>query len=466
MAKDLRHFLAELEKRLPEEYAEVDREVDPRFELPGVLRKLQEENRYPAVRFNKVKGSAFPVVSNLFASTRRLALAFGLDPDTPDLIGGYLQREERLVKPKRVRSAPVHDHVLEGRKVDLTRLPVVTHCEKDAAPYFTSAVGVFKDPDTGVYDVGIFRMQLKGRDKVGVLYGAYSKAARVIRKNESRGKGTEMAVFIGHHPAAILCSQTKVPVDVDEFAVMGGLLGEPVELVAARNVDVLVPARAEFVLEGEILPGVREPEGPFGEYPWYYGLEYDSHVMKVRTVTHRDGAIYHDIFSAHPDHNMCAKIQREAVLYKRVKMAVPSVKAVALPISGTCRHVGYVSIAKEFDGQGKIAAMAALVAEPMMKLAVIVDEDVDVRNESEVWWAVATRAQADRAIFTVPEAYVSELDPSSHSIRDRNERGYLNTKWAIDATKPVNLPFEERADVPREVWSDIDLRQYLRDRGE
>lgn len=464
MAKDLRYYLAELEKKMPGELVRVERSVNPKFELPAVLRKLQDQNKYPAVLFENVRGSEFPVISNLFASTNRLGLAFGIDPN--NLIQGYLALEDRLLKSKMVRKAPVHENVYEGRKVDLNKLPVVTHCEKDAGPYFTSAVGIFKDPDTGIYDVGIFRMQLKDKNKVGVLYGAYSKAARVVKKNEDRNKRTEMAVFIGHHPAAILSSQTKVPVDVDEFAVMGGLLGEPVELVQAKTVDVRVPAHAEFVLEGEILPNVRESEAPFGEYPWYYGHERQSHVMRVRAITHRDGAIYHDVFSAHPDHNMAAKIQREAVLYKRTKMAIPGVKDVCLPISGTCRHVGYVSMRKDFDGQGKIAALAALASDPMMKLAVIVDEDVDVNNESEVWWAVATRTQADRAIFMVPEAYVSELDPSSHSIKDRNVRDYLNTKWAIDATKPVGLPFEERADVPRDIWTKLNLEDYLPNLGD
>ena len=224
---------------------------------------------------------------------------------------------------------------------------------------------------------------------------------------------------------------------------------------------MLVPARAEIVLEGIISPNELEPEGPFGEYPWYYGHERLSNVIRVKTITHRNDAIYHDIFSAHQDHNYAAKIQREAVLYKRVKVAVPGVKDVSLPISGTCRHVGYVSMRKDFDGQGKIAAMAALVADPMMKMAVVVDDDIDVTNESEVWWAVTTRTQADKAVFMVPDAYVSELDPSAYSIKDRNRRDYLNTKWAIDATKPVGLPFEERADVPRDAWADLNLDDYI-----
>ena len=459
MPRDLRSYLGELERKLPGEIVHVDREVDPKFELPGVLRKLQELNQYPAAFFAKVKGSSFPVISNIFCSTNRLALALRADPET--LIGDYLKLEGKLVRPKVVRKAPVHENVITGRSVDLGKLPIVTHCEKDAGPYITCGVAVMKDPDTGIYDVGIFRIQVKGRNKLGVLYGAYSKAARIIRKNEANGKPTEVAVFIGHHPACVLTSQTKVPVDVDEFWVMGGILGEPVELVNAKTIAVRVPARAEFVLECEIQPGVLEPEGPFGEYPWYYGHERLSHVLKVKAITHRNGAIYHDLFSAHPDHNMAAKVQREAVLYKRVKQSVPGVKNVSLPVSGTCRHTGYVSIRKDFDGQGKIAAMAALISDPMMKMAVIVDDDVDVTNESEVWWAVTTRAQPDKAVFMVPDAYVSELDPSAYSIKDRTRRDYLNTKWAIDATKPVGLPFEERADVPADAWRNIDLNDYL-----
>jgi 2,5-furandicarboxylate decarboxylase 1 len=459
MPKDLRHFLEELERKMPDEIAYVDRAVNPKLELPAVLRKLQHERRYPAVIFRNVKGSVFPVVSNLFASTNRLRLAFGIQSES--LVEGYMKLEDRLIKSKIVKRAPVHENVLTGRKVDLTKLPVITHCEKDAGPYFTSAVAVFRDPDTGIYDIGIFRMQLKGKDKVGVLFGLYSKADRIISKNERKNKKTEMAVFIGHHPAAILSSQTKVPADVDEFAVMGGLLGEPVELVQAKTVDVRVPAYAEFVLEGEVLPNVRESEAPFGEYPWTYGPERKSHVMRVRAITHRNGAIYHDIFSAHPDHNMCGKIQREAVILRRVRMNVPGAKEVCLPVSGACRHIGYVSMRKDFDGQGKIAALSALAAETMAKLIVIVDDDIDVQNESEVWWAVATRTQADRSIFMVPEAFVAQLDPSSHSIKGRNIRGALNTKWAIDATKPLGLPFEERADVPTDLWTKIILDDYL-----
>jgi 2,5-furandicarboxylate decarboxylase 1 len=460
MVKDLRFFLKEVEDKNPADLVTIKKEVDPKFELCGVIRAFQAQNRYPVVFFEKVRGSRFPVVSNLFASPERLAIGFGART-TKTLLVDYMANEDKVIASKMVSDGPVKENVSKGEKLDLSILPKITHCEKDAGPYITSGVSVFRNPETGLYDTGIFRLQWKPGNKFGVLYGDYSKAMHIIRKFEQKGEPTEMAFFIGHHPAATLTSQTKVPLGMDEFSVMGGLLGEPVELVACETVDLRVPAYAEIVLEGKVIPKVREPEAPFGEYTWYYGLERMSHVLEISAITYRNDAIYHDIFSAHPDHNMAAKVQREAVTFKRIKLAIPTIRDVELPLSGTCRHIAYVSFKKDYDGQGKIASIAALAADPMIKLAVIVDDDIDVRNEQEVWWAVATRTQADRAITMVPEAYVAELDPSAHSIRSRAERESLNTKWAIDATKPIGYPFQERADVPKSYWKDIDLAKYI-----
>lgn len=462
MVKDLRFFLKQVEDADSSDIVRIKKEVDPNFELCGVVRKFQDEGRYPLVYFERVKGSKFPVVTNLFASKSRLALSFGVRESS--LLQDYMANEDKKVLSKIVSDGPVKENVVKGTKLDLGLLPHIIHCEKDAGPYVTSGVSVFKDPDTNAFDTGIFRLMYQGKNRFGVLFGDYSKAMHIIRKYESKGKPTEMAFFIGHHPAATLTSQTKVPLGMDEFSVMGGLLGEPVELVQCETVDLRVPAYSEIVVEGRILPDIREPEAPFGEYTWYYGLERMSHVLEVSAITHRNEPIYHDIFSAHPDHNMAAKVQREAVVYKRIKLAIPSVKDVELPVSGTCRHIAYVSFKKDYDGQGKIASIAALAADPMIKLAVIVDDDVNVRNEQEVWWAVATRTQADRALTLVPESYVAELDPSAHSIRSRSERASLNTKWAIDATRPIDIPFQERADVPGKFWKNIDLSNYLGER--
>lgn len=457
--KDLRSFIEILRNQYPEELIEVERPISPRFEIPVVLRKLQQQGNFSAVLFRNVTGTKMPVISNVFASRKRLAIA--LETVEENLLSRYMECEDKFIPPKIISSGPVKEVLIKGDEVNLMKLPIITHCEKDAGPYITAGVMVLKDPDTGVYDTGIFRLQLKDRSKLGVCFGEYSRAMHIIRKNEARNRITEVAVFIGHHPACILASQTKVPFGINELSIMGGLLREPLEIVKCETVDIEVPAYAEIVLEGVIPPNVREPEAPFGEYTWYYGPQRNSHILKVKAVTHRADPIYLDVFNAHPDHNMVAVLARESVVYKRIKMVIPTLKAVCLPMSGMCRHTAYISIKKEFDGQGKIAALAALASDPFLKMVVIVDDDVDVHNEMEVWWAVTTRTQPDRAIFMVPDSYVCELDPSAYSIKNRAEKDSLNTKWAIDATKPIGLPFEECADVPKEFLNKVRLEEYL-----
>ena len=461
MPKDLRSFIADLERVAPQEFARVAREVSPDLELTGVLRKLQEANRYPATMFEKVQGTAMPVISNVMASRKLLAVAFGCTES--QLMHEYAKREEAQTAPLVVSSAeaPVHEVVDKGDDVDIYKLPNIVHCGGDGGTFISSGVIIAKDPDTGVNNAGMYRMQIKAKNKTGIGPGVYSHFMHIYRKKEKLGEPLEIAVVIGHHPLFYMAGQYRGPLDTDELWVAGGLLGEPLRVVQAHTVDLMVPADAEIVIEGRVLPHIREPEGPFGEYTWYLGPAMNSPVVEITAITYRKDAIYQDLFSSHPEHNLTGLLGREATMFKRVKQAVPTTKALTLPFSGTCRHTCYVSVKKDFDGLGKNVALAAMAADPFMKLVVVVDDDIDVYNEAEVMWAVATRMQADRDIFIVPDAYVCELDPSAYDIADRAKRGYVNAKWAIDATKPVGIEFQERADVPVEVWRDMDLGKYL-----
>jgi 2,5-furandicarboxylate decarboxylase 1 len=183
--------------------------------------------------------------------------------------------------------------------------------------------------------------------------------------------------------------------------------------------------------------------------------------MEVTAITYRRDAIFHHLFAAHAEHNLTGRLGREAVLYKRVKAIVTSVTDVFLPMSGVCRFHAYVQIDKEYDGEAKLAALAALSSDSFVKLAVIVDKDVDIHYEDVVMWAIATRTQPDRDTFFVPETATSRLDPASYSIWSRWEKDSMNTKWAIDATMPIEAPYEERADVPRSYWENLNLSEYL-----
>src|SRR6266545_51572 len=423
MAKDLRTFLRRLEERAPDELLRVRRPVSVDLELTGVLRKLQSEQRYPAVIFERIQDKKLRVVSNLLGNTRLLAEALETTPE--ELTRTYIEREDARMAVKEVSDAPVQEVVITGADVDLHEMPIVVNCGKDSGQFISTGVTTVRVPEAGNHNSGIYRAQIHSRNRLGMSYEKHTHIGTVHRAAEARGEPVDCAIWVGHHPATLLGCQSKIPYGEDEYEVMGGLLQEPLEVVRAKTVDVMVPASAEVVFEGRILPGERLPEGPYGEFTWYYGLE------------------------------------REAVLYKRVRAAMPGVKDVHMPMSGICRFHAYVQIRKEYDGAGKIAALAALASDPFVKLAVVVDEDVDIHDDAEVLWAIATRTQPDRDTFFVPESATSRLDPASYSIWSRWEKDTMNTKWAIDATKPVEAPFEERADVPREVWEPMDLSEYI-----
>lgn len=459
MSKDLRTYLEYLENNHPQEIVRVKREVDPSWEISAVIRRLQAEERYPAVLFEKVQGREMPVISNLFASRVRLAATFetSIDQARPE----YVKREGNRLKPRLLASGPVKDVVGLRERADLSTLPIVSHSEKDAGPFVTAGVGIVRDPDTGIRNAGIYRLQYKGPKKLGVAFGTESHAGHILKKMEKRGQDLPFVVALGHHPAVCHGSQSRCPLDVDEFEVMGGLLGEPLEIARCETIDLEVPAFAEIAIEGKILAGVSEEEGPFGESTWYYGPSSLRPVMEVTAVTHRKDAIFHDLHSPYLDHNYCGVLGREANLFRRLKEMVPTVRNVVMSECGGCRLCAFVQIVKEYDGQGKNAALSALAADAHIKIAVVVDDDVDIYSEREVLWAVATRTQPDQDFFFVPGSYVFDLIPSGYTVLSRSQKGGMDTKVGIDATRPIGIPFAERCDVRRKDWEGINLKEYI-----
>lgn len=459
MAKDLRTFIDQVVERFADDYLTVTREVDPEFELTGVLRKLQDEQRYPMVLFEQVKGLDTPVLGNALASRDRLALLF--DSDRNGLTEAYADRQGRLIAPERVDGGPVKDIIETDGSLDVTRIAGIVHSEGDAGAYISSGVVIAKDPDSGVYNAGIYRTQVVGPRKLRMYPGAYSHLWHLHRKQEERDQPLDVAIAIGHYPTLHMSSQYRGPLEVDEIHVAGGLAGEPLRTTPAETVDLDVPADAEIVIEGRLLPHLREEEGPFAEFSWCLGPAEMNPVMEVTAITRREDAIYQDVFNAHPEHNLIGMVGREANMLEKVRAVAPTVRGVAMPFSACCRFATYVSIEKKYDGQGRNAALTALGADPFVKLCIVVDADINPHNEAEVMWAVATRVQADKDVIVIPESYVCELDPSAYDVKDRSERGYLNAKWMIDATKPVNLPFQERSSVPRHVWENMRLEDYF-----
>ena len=449
MAQDLRSYLDLIKRKKPEEFVIVLKEMDPAYEITALVVKLEKEaRRRPVLLFEKVKGTPFPVLTNLHASRSRLALAMNSAPE--DMLKTYLRAMDRPLPPRVVATGPVKDVVLTGGRVNLYDLPQIVHHEGDAGAYITAAISFARDPSGETWNCAYNRLMIKGRDTTSIHLTAGKHLWEFQRIAEARGEPLPVAFAIGVHPAIALGALAIGSIDEDERAIMGGLFGEPLELVKCETSDVLVPAHAELVIEAEILPAARTAEGPFGEFTGYSLGEREREVVKVKAVTHRAGALFQDIAVAHLDHMLLSTIPMEANLYRAVRAMVASVKAVRVPGPFTC----YVSIEQRLPGQAKNAILAVLGADLYMKRVVVVDQDVDIFDDRQVTWALATRCQPDRDITIITHARGSDLDPST------KEDGY-SAKWGVDATaKPSLAAYTPRHRVPADVWQRIDLKDF------
>jgi 2,5-furandicarboxylate decarboxylase 1 len=458
MAKDLRMYLAFLEENYPDHVSRVKREINPEFEATAVLAKLEKEKRFPVVIFEHVKGSKIPVISNMHADFGRLAMAIGLpyDAKIKDFTDEFARREEAPVKPVLVQSsqAPVHEVVWTGNEVDLYKLPLLKYHGHDAGRYITAGYEIMRDPDTGARNAGIYRLMLQGKNEMGIQVSETAHGHYIMKKYRKRGETMYFAVTIGHHPAFNLGCLSFTPFEVDEFAVAGAMLGEPLRVVKCKTIDMEVPADAEIVLECEIRSDEFREEAPFGEYPGTYGPMRINPVVRVKAVTMRRDAYYQSCFVGHADNLLLSGVTRCSQTLRTVRIASPTVTVVNMPLSGRCRFICYVAMDKLIEGDPKNVAMAAFAADPFLKYVVVVDSDVNIMDDSEVFHAIATRVRADTDMFEVRYARGSPLDPASY---DPKGGSHLVTKVGIDATRKANYP--EEISVPG--TDEINLDDYL-----
>ena len=446
MSKDLRYWIDYLERNHPEEIVRVKKEISTKWEISALMDNLQRQGKNPMLIFENVKDHKIPVVANLYASRKLHALAFetSLDMLIPTMVRG----EENPITPKLVNSGPVKEVIKVGKDVNLGELPIVWHCEKDAGPFITPGVGTIKDPDTGIHNTGMYRHQFKGRNKLGAAFGPASHATTIRRKYEARGQDMEIAIALGHHPLFGIASQFNGSMDVDERAVFGAHLGKPAELVKCETVDLEVPTHCEIVIEGKVKHGYLETEGPMGEM-FYYGNQFQNTVVEVTAITHRHDAIFQDLFVVGFEHSGLGNLGFESALYRHIKNVVPQLIDVRMANMGASKMV-YLKVKQDYDGLAKQAALTALAFSTYITGVVTFDEDININSEQDVAWAMGTRIQADRSVMTVPEMAASRLDPLAHRLGDRTTRGTIKSKFVIDATKPVDIEFPERAYPPEE----------------
>ena len=446
---DLRGYIETLQKQAPEEIKTVDKKVSNLFELPAVLEQLEAQKQYPAVLFNQVGDYRMPVVSNLFASRKRQAMALGVGEK--DLNTVYRNRENNPLEPELISSGPVKEVVIKGDDVDMTTLPIVTHNKEDAGPYITAGAMVVKDPETGARNIGVYRHMLHGKKQIGIHLAEVSHSNLVYHKHSQQGRPMEVAITVGMHPIFYLGVLSFVPHGVDEYTVVGGLMETPLKLVKCETVDLEVPALAEIVIEGTIDPKKRMKEGPYGEFTTLYGKATMNPVVDVTAVTMRKDPLYLDVFSAHIDQQLLGGTPRLGMIYNAVKMACPTVRDVFMPPSGCCRLTGYIAIEKRHEGEAKNAICAAFAADPFLKYAVVVDADVDLFNDFSILRAIATKVQMDEDVFAIRNAKGHPLDPTARS-------GFLVGKVGIDATKPLE-GYPETIRVPGS--EQINLEDYF-----
>jgi 2,5-furandicarboxylate decarboxylase 1 len=436
----LRTFLAELEKNNSAEFLRIREPVALDYEISALAMEMDRRKRSPTLFFENVQGSPFPVLANMFASRRNFAAALGIGEE--DLIEQLARRSDQVIEPVLSKTGAVQEIVHRNEAADLGKLPIMVHFAEDAGRYITNAIVIAKDPDTGVRNASFHRMQVKGPRRLGTSLHSRRHLWNYVERNDAKDQPTPILIVIGAHPLFTFGGLWKGPINVDEYAVIGGLMGRALELVPALTVPLEAPAHAEIVIEGHILPKLREPEGPFAEFTGYASERSTQHVIEITAITHRRDAIYHDIVPGiSEEHTLLLAVPQEARLLRTLRQHYQNVTKVAYPKSGTCRMHAYIAMKNPAPGQAKNAAAVALGDDLSLKMVVVVDDDVDVLDDSDVLWAMCTRMQADDDISVIRNAMGAILDPSN--------RGGLTAKMIVDATKPAGR-FPQRHTFPAE----------------
>lgn len=386
--------------------AVVDKEVSTTFEMAAFTKEY--DGKAP-VFFPKVEGYDISACAGI-ASTRN-HFAQAMNCSEQEMIPKFLEAIDHPLPTEKIPSgeAPVHEVVIDS-DIDLMKLfPIPLHQAKDSGHYITAALAIVRDPETGNQNVSIHRLQVSGPNRLGLLI-LPRHTYNFFKKMEEKGQPLEIALVIGVDPILMLASQAIAPLGQDEMEIAGAIKGAPIPVVRCKTVNIDVPAHAEIVLEGKILPHVKEPEGPFGEFPAYYGLQSDKEVIEIHCVTHRKDPIYQTCLAGSIENLLLGAIPREASLLRSLRNTVPTVRNVHLTMGGKCRFHLVVSMKKRNEGEPKNVIFAALAGHYDCKHVVVVDEEIDIFDMEEVEWCVATRFQAETDLVVVHRALGSKLD--------------------------------------------------------
>lgn len=428
--RDLRAFLDDLGNEL----LRVAAPLNPRFEIAALLREAAHTCR--PVLFEQIPGHpGVRVAGNLLASRRLAARALGTTEDK--LLDVYAERGAKGIAPVSAGEIPVQTVVHRDPPDVGALLPLLTHHAGDAAPFLTCGMVLARDPATGMRGMGVHRMMYKGGRRFGILL-ANPPLSAYLANAERAGKPLEVAIALGVDPAMLLASIVKTgPLGPDKMEVAGSLRGAPVELARALSVDLEIPARAEVIIEGRVLPEVREPEGPFGENTGAY-FSNNSPVIEVSAVTHRRDFIFPALVPWTMDVDTLLQLAGGVELLRQLKAQIRGVVDLEL-VPGTSSFAAVVAVRDCPRHEVRRLIHLALNLDRRLKMLTVVDDDVDPRNPREVAWAMSTRFQAARDLIVVEDCEGYIIDPSSS--------GGSGSKIGFDATRGSGKAFD-KIDMP------------------
>lgn len=441
--ESFRSLLAHLEAT--GELKRARRAVDPKHELITVTLKNQKTLKKGSL-FPDVTGSPTPVATNVLSNRDRLATALGFTPT--DMIRQLEILEARPVAPVEVSEAPVQEIVVTDG-VDIARdIPQIIHCEGDAGPYITAGVCIARHPQDGTYNASWNRVQIVGGDHARIRMMAPQHLGQYQELAEADDTPLPVAMVIGAPPALMLSAASKIPLETDELAVAGAWQRSPLRVAPAVTVPLMVPADAEFVIEGFVVPNAREVEGPYGEFTDTYVEPAKNHVLRVTAITRRKDAVFHTILAGAAEDITLLGVPLQVEVLKRVRSFADIVDI------GTPGHLFgcVVSINKKSDEQARAVLMAALAAHNWMKVCVVVDHDIDPHDAEEVLWAIHTRCRPDTGLYHIPRL---------GSFPRADVRPVHKGKMAFDATVPMDLrevfarrEFPGIEDIDLDAWFD------------
>lgn len=466
MARDLRGFIKILEER--GQLRRITAPVDPNLEIAEISNRMLAKGG-PGLIFENVKGAAFPVAVNLMGTVERICWAMNMEhPLELEDLGKKLAMLQQPKPPKKISQAidfgkvlfdvvkakPGRDFfpacqqvVIQGNDLDLNQIPMIRPYPGDAGKIITLGLVITKDCETGVPNVGVYRLQLQSQNTMTVHWLSVRGGARHLRKAAERGKKLEVAIALGVDPLIIMAAATPIPVDLSEWLFAGLYGGSGVSLAKCKTVDLEVPADSEIVLEGTITPGEVLPDGPFGDHMGYYGGVEDSPLVRFQCMTHRKDPIYLTTFSGRPpkEEAMMA-IALNRIYTPILRQQVSEIVDFFLPMEALSYKAAVISIDKAYPGQARRAALAFWSALPQFtytKFVIVVDKDINIRDPRQVVWAISSKVDPTRDVFILPNTPFDTLDFASEKLG-------LGGRMGIDATTKIPPETEHEWGAPLE----------------